>query len=338
MGDAELAARVEHVAATVSRERDRSEAIGKDRRMVERLVEIHDDLGVHGESARAEAEWAAAFRAYGVDVDALDPSMAAARLAASPVAAELAGGLDQWIFVRRTQRPPDPAVRTPALEIAKKADPDPWRNRLRDTLNEQRPAGVAPRTALEQLAASADADSLPEASVTRLAFALAHLGDRDLAISLLLRTQRAHPSDFWVNADLARELSHAGHLDEAVRFYSIAVAIRPRSEKALNDLGSALARMGSLDEAAATFRRLIRMRSDNAWAHAALGDVLWDLGQRAEAQSEFLSAKRCEATRRLRATGHRRFLREPWRVGHGRSRAACRPPRRRQESASCAIA
>ncbi len=290
MGSAELAAQIQRVAAFVSRERDLSEAVGKDRRMVERLVEIHDDLGVHGQSTRADAEWAAAFRAYGVDVDALDPGVAAARLAASPVAAELAGALDQWIFVRRGQRPPDFAGARRLLAIAKAADPDPWRNRLRDTLNDPAKDRGRTKIALEQLAASADADSLPEASVTRLAFALAHLGDRELAISLLLRTQRAHPNDFWVNADLARELSHAGRLDEAVRFFSVAVAIRPRSEKALSDLAGALARSGLLDEAAATFRRLIRMRDDNAWAHASLGAVLRDLGQHAAAASEFEAA------------------------------------------------
>ena len=177
-GSTEVASRLLVVKTLINGERGKAESVGKDRRMVERLVEIHDDLGVHGDSARAEAEWAAAFRDYGVDLDALDPAVAGARLALSPVAAELAGGLDQWIFVRRGQRPPDRASVEPLLTVAKLADPDPWRNRLRDTLNERVTDRGRTRDALEQLAASADADTLPEASVTRLAFALCSLATR----------------------------------------------------------------------------------------------------------------------------------------------------------------
>ncbi len=74
--------------------------------MVERLAEIHNDLGVHGDAKRIDAEYAAAFREYGVNLDAADPAEAGARLAASPVAAELADALDQWVFLRRIPRGP----------------------------------------------------------------------------------------------------------------------------------------------------------------------------------------------------------------------------------------
>ena len=51
------------------RERNAAEAAEKDRRMVERLAAIHNDLGVHNDAAKADADYAAAFRAYGVDPD-----------------------------------------------------------------------------------------------------------------------------------------------------------------------------------------------------------------------------------------------------------------------------
>ena len=60
-----------------------------------------------------------------------------------------------------------------------------------------------------------------------------------MAISLLRRTQRAHPDDFWINFDLAGSLMKAGRPDEAARFYTAAVAIRPRSELALRSLREA---------------------------------------------------------------------------------------------------
>jgi serine/threonine-protein kinase len=246
---------------------------------------------VHGESARAEAEWAAAFRDYGVDLDALEPAAAGAKLAASPVAAELAGVLDQWIFLRRAPWHPNQAGAERLLTVAKLADPDPWRNRLRDTLNDRRTDRGRTRAALEQLAADADADTLPVASVTRLAFAVAQLGNRELAISLLRQTQRAHPNEFWVNCDLAKQLAFAGQLDEAIRFFSVAVSVRPRSEMALNDLGDALYKSDRLDEAAATFRRALGLGRDNPWAHAYLGMILCDQGQPIPAKAEFQAAK-----------------------------------------------
>ena len=70
-GDAgpELRDRVKAFLAELVRERDAAEAAEKDRRMVERLAAIHNDLGVHNDVAKADAEYAAAFRAYGVDLD-----------------------------------------------------------------------------------------------------------------------------------------------------------------------------------------------------------------------------------------------------------------------------
>jgi serine/threonine-protein kinase len=288
--DADQRRRVETLLAQLKGEQTAAAAIGKDQRMVERLNKIHDDLGVHLEAARANDEWSEAFREYGVDIDKLEPAEAGALLHASQVAVELAGMLDQWTFVRRFQLKDDPGADR-LLAIAKAADPDPWRNRLRDTLNTAVTDRDKARQTLEQLADVADAESLPAASVTRLAFALSHLGNRPLAISLLKRTQRVHPNGFWVNCDLGRELKEAGQYEEAIRFFSVAVAVRPRSEIALADLGKALQKGGRLEEAAATIRRAIQVRDDDPWPHIALGAVLLDLGQKSDASAEFQAAK-----------------------------------------------
>ena len=93
---------------------------------------------------------------------------------------------------------------------------------------------------LERLAATADVEHLPVASVTRLATSLAFLGRRETAITLLRRAQASHRDDFWVNADLGRELMASGRPDEAVRFFAVAAGIRPKSGVALGGLGKAL--------------------------------------------------------------------------------------------------
>ena len=87
--------RVRTFLAELVRERDAAEGAEKDRRMVERLAAIQNDLGVHNDVAKADAEYAAAFRAYGVDLDRMEPEAAGRALAASPAVADLANALDQ---------------------------------------------------------------------------------------------------------------------------------------------------------------------------------------------------------------------------------------------------
>ena len=218
--------------------------------MLERLAAIHTDIALHLDYGRADREYATAFRDYGIDVDRLPPADAGARIAAAPIAAEMVDALDQWAFVRRMA--PRDASRARLLSaVAKAADPDPWRCRLRDALDLEATDRERARAAFEELAASAPEDVLHRESISRLAYALGHLGDEEMATSLLRRAQRAHPDDFWINFDLARSLMGAGRPDEAVRFYSAAVAIRPRSELALVALGEALRAAGRTDEAAA---------------------------------------------------------------------------------------
>ena len=68
--------------------------------------------GVHNDEAKADAEYASAFRAYGVDLDKLDPKAAGRMLAGGSAAAELASALDRWAFLRRGRTLHDPQARS----------------------------------------------------------------------------------------------------------------------------------------------------------------------------------------------------------------------------------
>ena len=186
----------------------------------------------------------------------------------------------------------DPAGAARLVAVARTADPDPWRNRLRDTLGRMGGDPARKLEALERLAATADVDHLPGASVTRLAAALAFLGRRDTAIALLRRAQASHRDDFWVNADLGRELMASGRPEEAVRFFAVAAGVRPRSGLALSGLGKALLLSGQPSEAADILREVTRLRPDDALAHVALGSALLTLGEPHEADAEFGEARR----------------------------------------------
>ncbi len=290
-GTADLQERVGSLLEIVTLERSRADLERKDRRTVERFAEIHNDLGVHLDGERAAAEYAAAFRSYGVDIDALEPAQAGRFLAGSPVAIELANALDQWTFIRRSPGTHNLAGAKRLSAVARAADPDAWRTRLRETLDMMVTDRSRALEGLSRLAATGDAGQLPEASVTRLAFALSSLGSHETAIALLRRGQRVHPDDFWINMDLGRELTTTGQNEEAGRFFSAAVAIRPRSSIAHSSLARSLEKSGRLEEAADTFRQAILLRPDEPHQHIELGAALMALGDSATAEGEFFEAK-----------------------------------------------
>lgn len=274
------------------RERDTAERSERDRRMVDRLAAIQNDFGVHNDDAKADAEYAAAFSAYGVDVDRIEAEAAGRALAASPAVADLANALDHWAFMRRGRTLHDPAGAARLVAAALAADPDPWRTQLRETLIRTGRNSAQRLEILERLAATADVGNLPGASVTRLAGALAVLGRRELAIALLRRAQPLHRDDFWVNADLGRELLVAGRAEDAVRYFDVAAGVRPRSGLALRGLARALLRSGQPAEASDRFREVTRLRPDDALSHVALGSALLRVGKPRDADAEFREARR----------------------------------------------
>lgn len=243
----ELRREIQDLVATVARERDQAEARSKDRRMLQRLVAIHTDIALDLDYERADRAYATALREYGIDVDRLPPVEAGARIATAPIAADIVDALDQWAFVRRVAHPWDASKARQLSAVARAADPDPWRCRLRDALDLESTDQERARAAFEGLAATAPPDALHREILSRLAFALGRLGKNETATALLRRAQRVHPDDFWINYDLARSLMGTGRPDEAARFFTATVAIRPRSDLALRGLREALRAAGRPD-------------------------------------------------------------------------------------------
>lgn len=246
----ELRSEIQDLVATIARERDRAELRSRDRRMLQRIVAIHTDLALHLDFGRADREYAAAFRDYRIDVDGLQPTDAGNRIVEAPIAAEMVDAIDQWTFVRRMTNAKDVSKARHLSAVARAADPDPWRCRLRDALDLEATDREGARATFRELAANAPEEPLHRESISRLAYALGQLGEREREATLLRGVQRAHPDDFWINHDLARSLMRAGQPEEAVRFYTAALAVRPRSELVVKALGEALRAGGRTDEAA----------------------------------------------------------------------------------------
>jgi tetratricopeptide (TPR) repeat protein len=221
--------------------------------------ELFDRQGAH-------AAYAEAFRWYGLAVETIDPHEAAEAVRSRSIRLLLAAALDDWAYLQRLR---GLQGWKQLLAVCRAADPDPWRNRLRNALerNDAR--------ALKKLAASAPGDELPPATAVLLA-RLANKTAAEPALAVLKKVRQRHPADFWVNTCMGRVLQglEPPQLEEAIRYYTAALVIRPQSPGAHCNLGSALAEKGRLDEAIAEFREALRLKKDYVSGHNRLGMLL----------------------------------------------------------------
>jgi serine/threonine protein kinase/Tfp pilus assembly protein PilF len=246
----------------------------------------------HFDIVAGDAAYANAFRNYGIDVDALDIEEAGARLRERTIGVPLAAALDNWAMVRKIAGKPHWQR---LLAVARAADPDDWRCRLRRALADADRAELRQRVGrdLWALASAPDVESQAASSVLLLAGEL-RKRNAAAALDVVRRAQRRHRGDFWLNYDLAMALrSHKPpQPDEALRFAMAAVAIRPESPGAQMNLGVALGDKGELDESITCYRQAIVLKPDFAEAHNNIGTALCAKGAFDEAVPFFEDAVR----------------------------------------------
>lgn len=239
--------------------------------VVERLDEVRLARGRGDRTARydseADAAYALIFERAGVGTLDQPPEEVAARISASTLRAPLVAALDDWLHcvseLPRLAR---------LLEIARRADPDPWRDRARD------PQVWEDAEALAALAREARPGEQPVALMLLVAGLLDGVqGDSE---QFLRRVQLAHPGDYWANFALAERL---GDGQGAIGFYRAALATRPRSVAIWVNLGSLFARSGELDEALAYWRRAIELEPESPVARVNIAIALLNQGRFAEA-------------------------------------------------------
>jgi serine/threonine-protein kinase len=269
--------------------RQRVEQATADLALVDRLEDIRlkrstlvegkfDDRG-------AEQDYAEAFRKAGLEQKGDDAETVAARIRNSAASEQLVAALDTWATVTK-----DPPRRAWLMDVARRAEPDPWRDRLRQGRTSDGQGDVARRAELlAALAAELLADEKQLARQTPQL--LARLGvllreyQRD-PVPLLTAAQARHPDDFWLNFGLGDALRAAKRWDEAVGFYRAAAAVRPSASAVHNNLGMALHDKQQLDEAIQEYRRAIELDPKNAMPHHNLGLALKAKNQVDEAIQE----------------------------------------------------
>ena len=242
----------------------------------------------------ADRGYEAAFRHAGLGAVGDEPKAMAARLAASAACQPLVAVLDDWAVCAADGR-----RRAWILEVARRADPDAWRDRVRD------PAAWDDRAALAELARTASVAGQPAPVITALGERLHDLGGDGTAF--LARVHQEHPNDFWAALTRARALQEGADPEAAIAPYRRALELRgdsaavysnlglipharrdwreayDRYEKALaidhdfapahNNLGLALKGEGKWDEAIRHFREAVRLDPELAPAHYNLAEI-----------------------------------------------------------------
>jgi eukaryotic-like serine/threonine-protein kinase len=259
-----------------------------ERRLLADMHEIIGDYYDHRDGLQTDRACIVAFQKFGLEFETTDPKVAAKQLAGRRSTVEIAAGLDMWCRLRRLEK--NLAPRLPLAEVARAADPDPWRNALRDQY--ERPT----REALPFLRAkAADRESLesqPAASLLLLSMTLGEAGDFASARAVLRVAGRRFPGEFWVRFEQGYVSGILSAPADAVRYFEAAAALRPQSSAAHHSLGVALAAIQKRDDAVAELSEAIRLRPDYGWSHHELGMVFQGLKRIDLATAEFREASR----------------------------------------------
>jgi serine/threonine-protein kinase len=253
----------------------------------------------------ADAQYAAAFRRWGLDVDGTPEGEAVARLAAEPDLAvqELVAGLDGWMLERRRRRPEAEWRRL--ARLADHLDGSARRRRLRALLIGAAPPraeGVAglvgvgspwpaplelvqgsPWRSLLELRTEIDPRTEPAPTVVALAEACAAVGDDAAAEQVLRQAATSRPDQVVLLSALGRLLERQSRFADAIVYYTAARGRRPHLGLALS---RALLARGQTEEAAGVLEDLVRRRvhDDNAALYFLLS--ITRLAQKRYAEAE----------------------------------------------------
>src|SRR5262249_30227519 len=165
-----------------------------DARLVAELEDIRLRLfeGKKGPEALARTAdhlYAAAFRRYGIDLTALGPAEAAALISQSAIRETLLAFLHDWLCYWASG--PD---RDRLGAVVDRADDDPWRRQLRESMLGPYDAGKG-----ELLLTAPEAPAQPPVVLAVLARAETDSSLQERARAVLREAQQRHPENFWIN-------------------------------------------------------------------------------------------------------------------------------------------
>jgi serine/threonine-protein kinase len=263
-------------------------------------------------SPSADAQFQAAFRAWGLDVDAVPTAEAVARLGGRPpaVVTEVLAALDEWAGERRRQGlAAEKWGRLVELMAALDAGAGSMRRELRallarDNLGRERAlaalalalrpvpvpfdAGLGEdRTRLRRLAGEVVPAKEPVLGLLTLCRTLGDAGEEWDAERLLRAALRARPQEVMLHCELGRLLEGQRRWPEMVESYAAARALRPELGVALAE---ALLSSGRGEEGLSLIEHLIGESPNNPWLRYVRGHALYQQGRYPEAAAAYKEA------------------------------------------------
>lgn len=222
----------------------------------------------------AAKEYPKLFRDMGLDVTAGNVADVAEQIRASRIRHALVAALDYWAQVLPAEDKSLPRV----LEVARRADPHPWRDQLRDTK-----AWRAKDQLLGLLQKAPLGQTSPQ-SVILLVWRCKQWWMREKtesdevrehmyqeAMTLLRQAVVHHPRDFWLHFTLAEAVIDNG---ERIGSYRAALVVRPNSTVAHVNLGHRLVVKGYELAAEKHYRMAIAIDAKDSLGHYHLALLL----------------------------------------------------------------
>jgi serine/threonine-protein kinase len=188
----------------------------------------------------------------------------AEQIRGSPLRYVLAAALDHWADVAT-----EDTLRLRLLEVARLADPDPWRDQVRDQNTWQN----VPK--MQHLAGTVQPAEQTPQILMLLARRLAFKGARQEAAAFLRMVLVHYPADFWLNFELGWR---SDNLDEQLGSYRAALAVRPDSALVLNNLGFTQRRKKEVVGAITCFVKALELARGFSVAHNNLIGTLDENG------------------------------------------------------------
>ena len=229
-----------------------------------RLSRGYDIQGDNIDYAEASRRYVVAFRECGLGDQRQDPDRVAARLKASPIHKAIVAALDDWAACA------DEEVREWVLQVARRMDPDPWRDRVRDPDNWARVEGFP------KLAELASVEKQPVTLLVAFGTRWRRLGGDPTGF--LERVQRQHPDDFWVNFELGIVLAERDPTS-AIGYCRAAQALRPDAAVVQTMLGYEFRNLGQLDNAIQYCERAVQIDPNHSLGWNQLGFTLLEKGR-----------------------------------------------------------
>ena len=205
--------------------------------------DLRNYYGDKEKETKADEAYCDAFRAFGINVDQIDPTEAGRLFRQRSLLEEFVFSIDSWMLIRKSLANWDLEKQTEKVQrgnpnwqrliaVAKAMDDSPWRNQLRTLIGNSDYPSVLRLAEDEQ-----ELSKQPARSLFLLALVLEDTRGRRLlwndgpfrehSILLLKRAWRLSPNDLQICLQLAKECPDQS---EKVRFATAAVAAAPKSE------------------------------------------------------------------------------------------------------------